>query len=242
MQSVGRSILIFAFLLVVVALRVHAGGWTTPLETGHALCTNGIDDDFDGYIDYADQSCLGWVTGYVTDQSSNPVANATVYLYNTANGYSVNTSATGYYEDFIIPGTYSIFAANATYRSDTATQPVQNLSVYQVNLTMRPYSSICRPDCTTGDGVCNVQCLGFGGCSAQSSVLASCDGYGSGNIISYGSGQRVQCCTGTPYTYTPQAANVSSANKNAQSMVIVHRVVVLNGVPIELNVLTYQEG
>lgn len=138
-------------------------------------CTDGIDNDGDGKTDCADIDCGTTVSGYVRDESNNPLYRAKVDI--TQSATSTLTNNNGLY-DFgkVNCGTYDMMASADGHVSSTKSQVkfTPTSSVTQ-DFTLAKGKS-CEADCTyAADNTIHAECDGINGCKFCPQGCSFCD-------------------------------------------------------------------
>jgi hypothetical protein len=166
------------------------------------LCTNGVDDDCDGFIDGEDTNCSGRVHGFVFDDAGYPLHNALVKMSPPEFSYEVSdvTDYFGYYViDNAFVGVNHIIASKVGYDDNVSvvnvTSSLELPSGVQLNLSLRNGS--CHSDCTDSYGYCNSACDGL-------SFVNSSGGINNCTIIN-------PVCNGKPKGYRASYVNSSTS-------------------------------
>ncbi len=146
------------------------------------------------------RSCPGCVRGSVANASGEPVENVVVTIL------GATSTLTGPSGNYLIapanPGSHSMSAVKNPYTPTVLkNQQVSSSQITTVNFQLGYGSNLCEADCTyTSDSICHPACAGTNGCSFYSlETMNICKNQPLGFRFPYGSGQEVQCCTGTPY-------------------------------------------
>jgi hypothetical protein len=230
------------------------------------FCFDGIDNDGDGYTDYLDPArfdtdslgpdpdCMGIINGTISNETGGIIKNATIHAIGSLSYwgrtytyvYNTTTNETGRYELHVNAGTtYDITITYPNY------SPGVNFSVYvdffgvtELNYTLRKEVSTCNSQCTRGtSNVCDATCHGWNGCMFPSkAVMDLCDPAGpdahtTEHTVDYNSTHEVRCCTGVPQPKVGLRKAV--LNVNSENVVVVKRIVILNGKPVTMHVAVF---
>ncbi len=213
-------------------------GWTLdPLpenQYGPNACSDGLDNDADGFIDCNDSDCSGSITGTVRNQQSQPIASADVNLkkdLTTIN--STTTSQAGTYTlSSVSCGSYNLIASHADYAPQTKTAAVSPATQTTVDFSLALGTS-CEADCTfAADETIHESCDGKNGCTFYDSVAkAACDNSKPGWARDYNETHYITCASGAPQ---PKVEIEASLSCESGTLVKVTRIVIYNGEPVKL--------
>jgi hypothetical protein len=255
---------LISFVSVNSVLVHSAGSWTVSGESDDTKCSDGIDNDGDGYVDWDDLSCRSLVQGYVKDNYGNPIYNASVYVIGPDNELDYSDSL-GYYELYAVPKSNPLgngndnlfFALNKTHRSETVNEEdiksggITYLENHTLNLTLFENDNVCESDCTyKTDTMCHVDCLGINGCynSEVFDTLGMCGSvlnpYEKGTILTINSTDKVVCCNGDPYKYQPEdvdETDLVELNPKLDNVKSLERIVFIKGQSYKVHVVLFDE-
>ncbi len=173
-------------------------------------CTDGIDSDCDGDIDFNDTDCRALINGTLTSENGTLITGVNV----TITAYATDPW-TGVYVEFstvTTTGAYNLYViVNLTYNIVARLQTggiAYNWSVLvdednnrwrTVDLTVKAAAG-CDTDCTLpGENICRPECEGAAGCAYFSPIsMQKCDGSQAGWFVPYNETFDVQCCEGIP--------------------------------------------
>jgi len=186
------------------------------------ICTDGLDNNCNGFADSKDSYCDGQIQGIVTDKDGNPIEGAKIsFVYsNLVEEAYTFTDSNGQYGPIVLPfGDYSIIASHSDYVSQVIEDyldPRSTLTADFTNDKALVYGQLCEDDCTyAGDNVVHAGCDGLNGCNFYDAQAASvCDLAQPGWIRDYNQTQQIQCAEGAPYTKTELKAAVTCVKEN----------------------------
>jgi len=182
--------------------------------------------------------------GYIFNTTEgNPLGSATVLVRSDTETYEYITGLDGIYQiNGIEPGEY-LFTVS---RYKFAPYVEYDLSYaggteYEKNVTLQPGMSDCEPDCTTTKNtICEIACDGWNGCSFYNQkTINICDGATNFHTKEYSETESVRCCEGAPFIKTNIGSSVSSS---ADNIITTTRIVILNGLPIKMNVVVVDKA
>jgi len=216
------------------------GQWIDDFEIE---CTDGIDNDFDGFIDAADSDCDGTISGIATDQDGNPIAGVKITVFDqNLNELATTTtlgdgsfSLTSQFGDLIVIASHPDFVS--------VTKPNQNLEprgTITVDFTgpdALVEGTSCEDDCTfASDNIVHAACDLKNGCEFfdQQAALV-CDNAQPGWIRDYSATQTIECAEGTPQTKIETKAVVTCEEEN---LIKLTKIVTYKGKPVKLVVVT----
>ncbi|MBU2441166.1 MAG: carboxypeptidase-like regulatory domain-containing protein, partial [Nanoarchaeota archaeon] len=128
------------------------------------LCINGVDDDCDGYIDRADGSCQGVVTGIIFNEEGFRLDGAIVTGRPAGLGEAYESQSTlsdfngNYVINNALIGTYNFVARREGYDDDIRTVTISTAGTTYQNFTL--INGSCHADCTDYYKNCNPACEG----------------------------------------------------------------------------------
>ncbi len=186
-------------------------------------CTDGVDHDCDGLIDFIpddgladDPSCATTINGtivfeengtLITGRQANITATATDPITGVTVTFYTETTTGHYSLDVIYNLTYDMRVTVEKYgsgwewevNSSTSSGGRRNQDLNTVS------ADGCEPDCTfPGEDYCKPECHGWNGCEFYplnpTQAMKSCDGSKTEWIVPYTGGiqQDIQCCEGEP--------------------------------------------
>jgi hypothetical protein len=179
--------------------------------------------------------CNGSIMGYVKDQDNMPLEGAKVEAFKglTKVAESPYTETDGSYEMSVPCGTYNLIASKEDYVSDIVSN-VNVSTVTQQNFTLN-YGLVCEEDCSyLLDDRCHQECHNVNNCSFyDDTAKTKCNGAKIGWEVEYdpGSGELIECCTGSPKNISEVKATVDCPYKN---LIKFHRIVYYKGEPIRM--------
>ncbi len=211
------------------------GQWIDDFETN---CTNGEDDDFDGYRDCEDTDCAGSVNGTVINQDSQPISSADMQLKNDLEPLtSTTTNSQGIYSfPAVACGNNNILASHTEYAPQIKSVNLQPREDTFVNFTLVTGTS-CEQDCTFAyDNIVHESCDGKNGCTFYDDTAKNaCDNAQPGWTRDYNASHYVVCAPGVPQ---PKIEIKASLSCSSGTLVKITRIVLYNGKPVRLVVAT----
>ena len=225
-----------------------AGNVGSPIWTPNAevlgensySCTDGKDNDCDGYTDCDDTDCAGSIGGYVRNQDNNAIFGANFVLKKISsqvNQSTMSDSAGKYNFTVVKCGTWNIDVSHFDYwpisNYNAVLNPAENK---RIDFSMLVGTS-CESDCTyVVDDNIHASCDGHAGCTFyDDTAKLACDNAHPGWLRDYNETHYVICPSGTPQ---PKIEIQSSLTCSSGTLVKVTRIVVYNGKPVRLVVAT----
>ena len=202
------------------------------LENTGTACSDGIDNDCDGLIDWQDDSCRAFINGTVRDDTGTPLPNTTITISGTnVDGdtvmFTTVTDINGDYAQIVILNiSYDVIAVIAGFETGFEWDAIPNgTEVLVIDFFLNPASG-CEDDCTSpGSDICRPECQGVNGCMYFSLQAAQrCEDQQLGWTVPYNATHQIECCEGTPSTRGQlQILNIQGPEHVAQvSRIISH--------------------
>jgi hypothetical protein len=232
-------------------------------ENTPALCTDGFDNDCDGYVDAVDPNCWPRLSGRVVLDPSGANEAGLGALIMATGGYNtttfsdvVNVAGTMVtYANYTLTfpqGRRIVYASKSGYSVDQFEQSFLPATYYEHNFSLGPRQ--CNVDCTNDQGFCDSSCIGIGQCQPTAPEIATvnaCDPPGA--VFGYPAGREVDilvtptqklvgvCCKVPGYwqNITKSSVTDNINIKKIDTLVKYTRVVTVNGKSYNLVIATW---
>lgn len=192
------------------------------VKSSPEICTDGLDNDCNGFADSKDSFCDGGIRAFVADQNNDPIEGVKI----TRVDKDLNTlgedftDASGWSGWVQVPfGNHTVIASHPDYVSKAKpvqVDPFEQAEVLFADGDSLVIGSTCEPDCTyTGDNTVHKGCDQINSCNFYDAVAAqACDNAQPGWIRNYNETHVVQCAPGVPQEEIKVKATVTCEEEN----------------------------